>query len=34
MAKTAFKKKKALFARKLDLNIRKKIAQCHISSIL
>ena len=30
MAKAAFSKKKALFTRKLDLNLRKKLIKCYI----
>jgi hypothetical protein len=33
MAKAAFNKKKTLFASKLDLNLRKKLAKCYIWSI-
>ena len=34
MAKAAFiKKKKMLFTRKLDLNVRKKLLTCHIWSV-
>ena len=32
MAKAAFRKKKALFTRKLDLNLRKKLVQCYMWS--
>jgi len=30
MAKAAFSKKKILFTRKLDLNLRKKLIKCYI----
>jgi hypothetical protein len=33
MAKAAFKKKKALFTSKLDLNLRKKLVKCYIWGI-
>ena len=33
MAKAAFKKKKTLFTRKLDLNLRKKLVKCYIWSM-
>jgi hypothetical protein len=37
MAKAAFKKKeekkRTLFARKMDLNVRKKLVKCYIWSI-
>ena len=33
MAKTAFNKKKTLFTRKLDLNLRKKLVKCYIWSM-
>jgi hypothetical protein len=33
MAKAAFNKKKTLFTRKLDLNLRKKLVNCYIWSI-
>jgi hypothetical protein len=33
MAKAAFNKKRALFTSKLDLNLRKKLAKCYISSM-
>ena len=33
MAKAAFKKKKTLFTRKLDLNLRKKLIKCYIWSM-
>jgi hypothetical protein len=33
MAKTAFRKKKALFTSKLDFNLRKKLVQCYKWSI-
>ena len=33
MAKTAFSKKKTLFTRKLDLNLRKKLIKCYIWSM-
>jgi hypothetical protein len=29
MAKAAFNRKKTLFARKLDLNLRKKLVKCY-----
>jgi len=29
MTKAAFDKKKALFTRKMDLNLRKKLVQCY-----
>jgi hypothetical protein len=32
-ARAAFNKKKALFTSKLDLNLRKKLAECCVSSI-
>jgi hypothetical protein len=34
MAKAAFNKKKTLFTRKLDLNLRKKLVKCYIWSIV
>jgi hypothetical protein len=34
MAKAAFNKKKTLFTSKLDLNLRKKLVQCYICSIV
>jgi hypothetical protein len=33
MAKSAFNKKKILFTRKLDLNLRKKLVKCYIWSM-
>jgi hypothetical protein len=33
MAKAAFNKKKTLFTRKLDLNLKKKLVKCYIWSI-
>ena len=33
MAKAAFSKKKTLFTRKLDLNLRKKLIKCYIWSM-
>jgi hypothetical protein len=33
MAKAAFNKKKNLFTRKLELNLRKKLVKCYIWSI-
>ena len=33
MAKVAFNKKKALFTRKLDLDLRKKLVKCYIWSM-
>ena len=33
MAKAAFGKKKTLFTRKLDLNLRKKLIKCYIWSM-
>ena len=33
MVKTAFSKKKTLFASKLDLNLRKKLIKCYIWSM-
>jgi len=33
MAKSAFNKKKTLFTRKLDLNLRKKLVKCYIWSM-
>jgi hypothetical protein len=33
MAKAAFNKKKNLFTRRLDLNLRKKLVKCYIWSI-
>jgi hypothetical protein len=30
MAKAAFNKKKTLFTRKLDLNLRKKLLKCYV----
>ena len=33
MAKAAFNKKKTLFTSKLDLNLRKKLVKCYISSM-
>ena len=33
MAKAAFNKKKTLFTRKLDLNLRKKLVNCYICSM-
>jgi hypothetical protein len=33
VAKAAFNKKKALFTRKLDLNLRTKLVKCYIWSI-
>ena len=33
MAKAAFKKKKNLFTRKLDLNLRKRLVRCYVWSI-
>jgi hypothetical protein len=33
MAKAAFNKKKTLFTRKLDLNLRKKLVKCYIWSM-
>jgi len=33
MAKAAFKRKKTLFTRKLDLNLRKKLVKCYIWSM-
>jgi hypothetical protein len=33
MAKASFNKKKTLFTRKLDLNLRKKLVKCYIWSI-
>jgi hypothetical protein len=33
MAKAAFNKKKSLFTRKLDLNLRKKLVKCYIWSM-
>jgi len=33
MAKAAINKKKTLFTRKLDLNLRKKIVKCYIWSM-
>ena len=33
MAKAAFNKKKTLFTRKFDLNLRKKLVKCHIWSM-
>ena len=33
MAKAAFNKKKTLFTRKLDLNLRKKLVKCYILSM-
>jgi hypothetical protein len=32
MARAAFNKKKTLFTRKLDLNLRKKLVKCYIWS--
>jgi hypothetical protein len=34
MAKAAFNKKKTLFTSKLDLNLRKKLVKCYISSMV
>jgi len=34
MAKAVFSKKKNLFTRKLDLNLRKKLIKCYIWSML
>ena len=33
MAKAAFNKKKNLFTSKLDLNLRKKLVKCYVSSM-
>jgi hypothetical protein len=33
MAKAAFNKKKNIFTRKLDLNLRKKLVKCYIWSV-
>jgi hypothetical protein len=33
MAKAAFIKNKTLFTTKLDLNLRKKLAECHVWNI-
>ena len=33
MAKAAFNKKKNLFTRKLDLNLRKKLVKCYVWSM-
>ena len=33
MAKAAFSKKNTLFTSKLDLNLRKKLIKCYISSM-
>jgi hypothetical protein len=33
ITKAAFNKKKTLFTRKLDLNLRKKLVKCYIFSI-
>ena len=33
MEKAAFSKKKTLFTSKLDLNLRKKLIKCYISSM-
>jgi hypothetical protein len=33
MAKAAFNKKRALFTRKMDLELRKKLVKCYIWSI-
>jgi formylmethanofuran dehydrogenase subunit E-like metal-binding protein len=33
MAKAAFNKKKNLFTRKLDLNLRKKLVKCYVQTI-
>jgi len=33
MTKAAFMKKKTLFTRKLDLNLRKKLVKCYIWSM-
>ena len=34
MTKAAFNKKKTLFTRKLDLNLRKKLEKCYIGSMV
>jgi len=33
MEKTTFNKKKTLFTRRLDLNLRKKLVKCYIRSL-
>jgi hypothetical protein len=33
MARTVFNKKETVFSRKLDLNLREKLAKCYIWSI-